>query len=105
MDLVGWSDASLYTYCNYRTQYDEIDMLSKDRHGGEEHIPRPRLRGMGIVLLALIYLKVAASLASNKRFVSFDRIARSVRGKRSTHSSRLGKENLTIQLKLLYARI
>ena len=40
MELTARSDASLYTCCNCRTQNDEINMLSKDRHGGEEHIPR-----------------------------------------------------------------
>ena len=61
--------------------------------------------GTGIVLLALIYIRVAASLANSERFVSSDLIVPSSRGERSTHFTPLWNEIRIVQLKLLYAGI
>ena len=51
----------------------------------------------GIVLLALMY---TTSLVNSKRFVSFDLIAPSSRGERSTHSTPSWNEIRIVQLKL-----
>ncbi len=59
--------------------------------------------GTGIMLLALIYIRVAASLANSKRFVSSDLIAPSSRGERSTHSTPSRNETRIVQLKLPHA--
>lgn len=56
--------------------------------------------GTGIVLLTLMYIRVAASLANSKRFVSSDLIAPSFRGERSTHSTSSQNEIKIVQLKL-----
>lgn len=59
--------------------------------------------GTGILLLALMYIRVAASLANNKWFVSSDFIAPSPRGERSTHSTPSPNEIRIVQLKLPHA--
>ncbi len=61
--------------------------------------------GTGIVLLALMYIRVAASLANSERFVSSDLIAPSSRGERSTHSTPSWNEIRIVQLKLPHAGI
>ncbi len=48
--------------------------------------------GTGIVLLALMYIRVAALLANSKRFVLSDLIAPSSYRERSTHSTPLRNE-------------
>ncbi len=58
-----------------------------------------------MVLLALMYLRVAASLANSKRFVSLDLIAPSSRGERTTHSTPSINETRIAQLKLPHAGI
>jgi len=52
--------------------------------------------GTGIILLALIYIRVAASLANSKRFVLSDLITPSSRRERSTYSTPLRNETRII---------
>ena len=61
--------------------------------------------GTGIVLLALMYIRVEASLANSERFVSSDLIPPSLRGERSTHSTPSMNEIRIVQLKLPVAGI
>ena len=56
-----------------------------------------------MVLLALMYLRVAASLASSERFVSSDMIAPSFRGDRRIHSTPSVNKSRIVQLKLPHA--
>ena len=64
-----------------------------------------KISGTGIVLLILIYLRVAASLASSIRFVSSNLISSSFREKRSTHFTPLMNEIRIVQLKLSLAEV
>lgn len=56
--------------------------------------------GMGIVLFALMYIRVAASLVNSKRFISSDWIAPSFHKEWSTHSTLSWNEIRIVQLKL-----
>jgi len=58
-----------------------------------------------IVLLILIYLRVAASLASSMRFVSSNLISPSFRGNRSIHFISSMNEIRIVQLKLSLAEV
>ncbi len=64
-----------------------------------------KISGTGIVLLALIYLRVAASLASSMRFVSSDLIPPSFREERSIHFTPSMNEIRIVQLKLPLAGV
>ena len=64
-----------------------------------------KISGTGIVLLALIYLRVAASLASSMRFVSSNLISPSFRGDRSIHFTSSMNEIRIVQLKLPLAEV
>ncbi len=77
-----------------------FDCWRDPRLNGEKGLPVGKDFGTGIVLLALMYIRVAASLANSKRFVSSDLIAPSCRGARSTHSKSSWNEIQIVQLKL-----
>ena len=64
-----------------------------------------KISGTEIVLLILIYLRVATSLASSMRFVSSDLISSSFRENRSIHFISSMNEIRIVQLKLSLAEI
>lgn len=78
--------------------------LSKTTIDGMDYL-YAKTSGTGIVLLALMYLRVAASLASSMRFVSSDVIPPSFRGERSIHSTPSLNEIMIVQLKLPLAGV
>jgi len=64
-----------------------------------------KISGTEIVLLTLIYLRVAASLVSSMRFVSSDLIPSSFREDRSIHFTPSMNEIRIVQLKLSLAGV